>query len=77
MPNYMWFILATIALVLGYLIYGRIVEKIFVPNPERNTPAVSKSDGVDFVTMPKWKLWLSQLVSIAGGGPGCGPSRGA
>lgn len=77
MPNYMWFILATIALVLGYLIYGRIVEKIFVPNPERNTPAVSKSDGVDFVTMPKWKLWLIQLLNIAGVGPVFGPIMGA
>ena len=77
MPNYMWFILATIALVLGYLIYGRIVEKIFVPNPERNTPAVSKSDGVDFVAMPKWKLWLIQLLNIAGVGPVFGPIMGA
>lgn len=77
MPRYMWFIIATIALIVGYFIYGKIVEKIFAPDPNRKTPAVTKYDGVDYVTMPKWKLWLIQLLNIAGVGPVFGPIMGA
>ncbi len=77
MPRYMWFIIAAIALVVGYAVYGKFVEKIFGPNPARSTPAKTKSDGVDFVAMPKWKLWLIQLLNIAGVGPVFGPILGA
>ena len=69
MPRYMWFILATIALIAGYFIYGKIVEKVFVVEPNRKTPALTHYDGVDYLTMPKWKLWLIQLLNIAGVGP--------
>lgn len=77
MPRYMWFILATIGLIVGYIIYGKIVEKVFAPDPNRKTPAITKADGVDYVTMPKWKLWLIQLLNIAGVGPVFGPIMGA
>ena len=53
MPRFMWFIIATAGLIVGYLIYGRIVEKIFGPQPQRPTPAITHADGVDFVAMPK------------------------
>ena len=76
MPRYMWFVLATIGLIVGYIIYGKIVEKIFVIDPNRKTPAITKYDGVDYVTMPKWKLWLIQLLNIAGVGPVFGPIMG-
>lgn len=59
MPRYLWFILAAIALIIGYNVYGRFVEKIFGPNPKKATPAHTLKDGVDFVAMPKWKLWLN------------------
>ena len=77
MPIYMWFIISVIALLVGYFVYGRIVERIFGPNPARSTPAKTKSDGVDYVAMPKWKLWLIQLLNIAGVGPVFGPILGA
>ena len=77
MPRYMWFIISVIALLVGYFVYGRIVERIFGPNPARSTPAKTKSDGVDYVAMPKWKLWLIQLLNIAGVGPVFGPILGA
>lgn len=77
MPRYMWFILATIGLIVGYIIYGKIIEKIFKPDPNRKTPAVVLADGVDYVVMPKWKLWLIQLLNIAGVGPVFGPIMGA
>lgn len=77
MPGYLWFIIASIALVVGYYTYGKFVEKVFGPNPQRQTPAITQADGVDYVTMPKWKLWLIQLLNIAGVGPVFGPIMGA
>lgn len=77
MPRFMWFILAVAMLIVGYLVYGKFVEKVFGIKPERATPAKLKNDGVDFVAMPKWKLWLIQLLNIAGVGPVFGPILGA
>jgi carbon starvation protein CstA len=73
----MWFILAVAGLIVGYLVYGKIVEKVFGADDKRPTPAVSKSDGVDYVEMPTWKVWLIQLLNIAGIGPVFGPILGA
>ncbi len=77
MPNYMYFILACVALVVGYIIYGGIVARIFGAQPERPMPAHTQADGVDFVEMPTWKVWLVQLLNIAGVGPVFGPILGA
>lgn len=77
MPNSMYFILAAVALVLGYITYGAVVDKLFGADPDRPTPAVTKSDGVDFVPMSTKKVWLIQLLNIAGLGPVFGPILGA
>lgn len=77
MPRFMWFIIAAIGLLAGYYIYGKFVEKVFKPDPERVTPAVEINDGVDYVVMPTWKIWLIQLLNIAGVGPVFGPIMGA
>ena len=53
-------ILCIIALVLGYLLYGKLVERVFGPDISRQTPAIAKADGVDFVEMPTWKVFTSQ-----------------
>ena len=71
------FIGSILLLVLGYFIYGRLIEKIFVPNNDRKTPAYENSDGVDFVPMNKHKNALIQLLNIAGTGPIFGPIMGA
>jgi len=71
------FILGVIALVLGYLIYGKIAEKIFAIKPEQQTPAIRINDGVDFVPMASWKTTLIQLLNIAGTGPIFGAIAGA
>ena len=55
-------------LVLGYFLYGKLVEKIFAPD-DRETPAVKHADGVDYVVLPRWKNMLIQLLNIAGIGP--------
>jgi carbon starvation protein CstA len=77
MPNYMYFILAVIALIVGYAVYGTIVEKVFGSQEGRPTPAKTMADGVDYVEMPAWKIWLIQLLNIAGVGPVFGPILGA
>ena len=63
-------------LVVGYSAYGKLAEKVFSPD-DRPTPAVSKSDGVDFVPMKTWKAFLIQLLNIAGTGPIFGALMGA
>ena len=71
------FIISIIALVVGYFVYGRVVERIFGPDPSRATPAVAMNDGVDFVPMPTWKVYMIQFLNIAGTGPIFGAIMGA
>ena len=63
-------------LLIGYLVYGRLTEKIFAPD-DRQTPAVAINDGVDCVPMKSWKAFLIQLLNIAGTGPIFGALMGA
>ena len=63
------FIIALILLVVGFFTYGTLVEKIFGIEPERKTPALTKTDGVDFVPMAPWRIFLVQFLNIAGLGP--------
>lgn len=63
------FSLALVALIAGYFIYGRLVEKVFGAEPERQTPCHTKADGVDYVPMSRWKVFLIQFLNIAGTGP--------
>ena len=64
-------------LVAGYFIYGALMEKIFVIKPQRQTPAYAMGDGVDYVPMSRAKVWLIQVLNIAGTGPIFGPILGA
>ena len=70
------FVLSLIALVVGYILYGRFVEKVFGPD-SRPTPAVAKADGVDFIVLPPWKIFMIQFLNIAGTGPIFGAIMGA
>lgn len=63
-------------LILGYFTYGKVVDNVFGPD-DRETPAVTINDGVDYVVMPQWKLFLVQLLNIAGLGPIFGALQGA
>lgn len=71
------FLFCVALLISAYFIYGTFVEKIFGIKPQRPTPAYSSADGVDYVPMSKWKVWLIQLLNIAGTGPIFGPILGA
>ncbi|WP_445733470.1 carbon starvation CstA family protein [Mariniflexile sp.] len=71
------FFIAIGVLILGYFIYGRIVERVFGVKPERETPATRLEDGVDFMVLPTWKVFLIQFLNIAGLGPIFGAIAGA
>lgn len=71
------FAVSVFLLGLGYLVYGRVCERIFGADPGRVTPAVSKADGVDYVVMPRWRVFLVQFINIAGLGPIFGAVAGA
>ena len=70
------FIICLALLIGGYFVYGKVVENTFAPD-DRETPAVRINDGVDYVVMPQWKLFLVQLLNIAGLGPIFGAMQGA
>ena len=70
------FSLSLVALVLGYLLYGRFVERVFGPD-DRVTPAIAKADGVDYLVLPSWKIFMIQFLNIAGTGPIFGAIMGA
>ena len=70
------FLLSLVALVLGYLLYGRFVERIFGPD-NRPTPALAKADGLDYIVLPNWKVFMIQFLNIAGTGPIFGAIMGA
>ena len=70
------FLCATILLIGGYWLYGRLTEKVFRPD-DRPTPAIDHPDGVDYVPMKTWRVFLIQLLNIAGTGPIFGALMGA
>lgn len=71
------FLLSITLLLIGYLVYGKFVVRIFGPQPERLTPAHSMRDGVDYVPMKGVRNAMIQLLNIAGVGPIFGPILGA
>jgi len=71
------FALSIAALILGYLLYSRYLERIAGIDPKRETPAYKLKDGVDYVPMPWWRVFLIQFLNIAGLGPIFGAVAGA
>lgn len=70
------FILSLVALVLGYMVYGKFIARTFGPD-DRPTPAITMADGVDFMVLPSWKIFMIQFLNIAGTGPIFGAIMGA
>ena len=70
------FTLALILLIAGYFIYGAYVNRIFGPD-DRKTPALTIADGVDYIPLPTWKIFMIQFLNIAGLGPIFGAIMGA
>lgn len=70
------FICSIVILLAGYFLYGKLMDKIFKPD-DRPTPAIDHPDGVDYVPMKTWRVFLIQLLNIAGTGPIFGALMGA
>ena len=71
------FFSAIIILIVGYFVYGKIVERIFGIDDSLTTPAIEMQDGVDYVPMDWKKIFLIQFLNIAGLGPIFGAIQGA
>ncbi|OZV11740.1 carbon starvation protein A [Tissierella sp. P1] len=71
------FILGIIILIAGYFLYGKVVDKHFGADDSRETPATRLKDGVDFMPMSWPRIFLIQLLNIAGLGPIFGAIQGA
>lgn len=63
------FLIALAVLIGGYFIYGVVCARIFGVDPKRPVPSETRRDGVDFVPLPTWKVFLIQFLNIAGLGP--------
>ena len=63
------FLISIVVLIVGYLLYGRFVERVFGIDEKAATPATTKNDGVDFVPLSGWRVFLIQFLNIAGLGP--------
>jgi len=70
------FVSCVLLLVVGYLFYGAIVEKLFGADQNKKAPCYSCQDGVDYIPMPTWKVFLIQFLNIAGTGPIFGAIQG-
>lgn len=71
------FLISIALLVLGYVFYSKLAERIYGADPNRETPALTMADGIDYVPMPKWRTFLIQFLNIAGLGPIFGAVAGA
>ena len=71
------FLIAILALILGYFIYGKFIERFFGADNSIKTPAIRLKDDVDFIVMPTWKMFTIQFLNIAGLGPIFGAILGA
>jgi len=70
-------LISIIVLLIGYFVYSKYIERVFGADENRPTPAVSMTDGVDYIPMPWWRVFLIQFLNIAGLGPIFGAVAGA
>ncbi len=71
------FLISLAILIAGYFLYGKLVERVFQPDFKRPTPAMVSEDGVDYIPLPGWKIFMIQFLNIAGLGPIFGAIMGA
>ena len=71
------FLICLAALIASYFTYGKYLEKKCDINPSNPVPSKTMYDGVDYIPMPRWKVFLIPLLNIAGLGPIFGALLGA
>ena len=71
------FIISLVALIAAYFLYGGLMARIAGVDPKADVPSKTMYDGVDYIPMPRWRIFLIQLLNIAGTGPIFGAILGA
>ena len=71
------FLVCLAVLIAAYFLYGGFLERMVNINPKADVPSKTKYDGVDFMPLPRWRIFLIQLLNIAGTGPIFGAILGA
>ncbi|MBR5133203.1 MAG: carbon starvation protein A [Alistipes sp.] len=71
------FLICLTVLVAAYFLYGVVLERVVGIDPSADVPSKSCYDGVDFMPLPRWRIFLIQLLNIAGTGPIFGAILGA
>ena len=71
------FLICLTALIVAYFTYGRRLERLAQIDSGNSVPSERLYDGIDYVPMPRWKVFLIQLLNIAGTGPIFGAILGA
>lgn len=71
------FSISILALIIGFIIYGKFIERFFGADNSIKTPAIRMEDGVDYIPMKPWKMYTIQFLNIAGLGPIFGAILGA
>ena len=71
------FIVCLVALIAAYFLYGGVMARIAGIDPKADVPSKTMYDGVDYIPMPRWRIFLIQLLNIAGTGPIFGAILGA
>lgn len=71
------FLVCLAVLIAAYFLYGGFLERVVNINTKADVPSKTKYDGVDFMPLPRWRIFLIQLLNIAGTGPIFGAILGA
>jgi len=74
MSSILVIVLSAIVFIFAYRIYAHKIESLFDIDPNRTTPAYTKTDGLDYIPAKNWLvLFGHHFSSIAGAGPIVGP----
>ena len=71
------FLICLSVLVASYFLYGRFLDKLTCIDGDAEVPSQRLYDGVDYMPLPRWRIFLIQLLNIAGTGPIFGAILGA
>ena len=71
------FFICLALLVAAYFLYGGLLSHVANLDPSADVPAKRLYDGVDYMPLPRWRIFLIQLLNIAGTGPIFGAILGA
>ena len=71
------FAICLIILVVSYFLYGGLLSRVAKLDRSADVPSKSMYDGVDYMPLPRWRIFLIQLLNIAGTGPIFGAILGA